>query len=84
MNTIDKFSNYNYYAVCSGATKISEPRLRKVIEMVRDRNKGKGYVRFMLAREKSEPMCILYSDNKGTERLTKLITLTELENLLNK
>lgn len=82
MNTIDKHSNYGYYILCNGAKKVEQSRLDKVIEMVRDHCKGKGHIRFMLCSTKEEPMAILYTDNKGTERLTKMITLSELETFL--
>lgn len=83
MKTIDKHSNYAYYVLCNGAKKVEQSRLDKVIEMVRDHCKGKGYIRFMLASNREEPMCILYEENKGTARkLTKLITLSELETFL--
>lgn len=83
MNTIDKHSNYYYYIVCSSkAHKIEEQRLNALIEMVRDKCHGKGFVRFMLVADTEEPMAILYSDFNGKERLTKLITLSELEYFL--
>jgi len=83
MKAIDKHSNYGYYSVCSSkAHKIEETRLNALVEMVRDKCNGKGFVRFMLVSDTEEPMCILYADFNGKEKLTKLITLSELEDFL--
>lgn len=82
---IDKHSNYKSYVLFPAAKKVDGERLRKVIEMVRDRCSGKGYIRFMAVsnNQSEEPMCILYKENKvSAEKLTKMITLGELEEYL--
>ena len=81
---IDKHSNYKSYVLFPAAKKVDDERLRKVIEMARDRCGGKGYIRFMaVANGPEEPMCILYKENKASaEKLTKMVTLGELEEYL--
>lgn len=82
---IDKHSNYKSYVLFPAAKKMDDERLRKVIEMTRDRCGGKGYIRFMAVsnNQSEEPMCILYKENKASaEKLTKMITLGELEEYL--
>lgn len=84
---IDKHSNYKSYILFPAAKKVDDERLRKVIEMTRDRCGGKGYIRFMAVsnNQSEEPMCILYKENNASaEKLTKIITLGELEEYLRK
>lgn len=84
---IDRHSNYRQYILFPNAKKVDEERLKKVIEMLRDSHKGEGYIRFMAVsnNQTEEPMCILYKENKASsEKLTKMVTLGELEEYLRK
>ena len=81
-NIIDKYSNYNYYIIGASGTsipayKVEEVRLLKVVKACMDMLK-KPYIRFMYT-DRQEPVCTVYD---GDNRVTKLIPLTEVEQMI--
>lgn len=80
----DKYTNYNGYIVDrrTGAYEVEESRLLKVIMKMQEKYKN-PYLRFMwMTREGvNEALCVLYSDKKKCERVTKLVTFSEVERM---
>lgn len=77
---IDKYSNYNVYFLGSGSMghSIEEERLLKVIEACRDLLK-KPYIRFIYASRFDEAAGVVYD---GSERVTKLVSLSDIEKMI--
>ena len=78
----EKFTNYNAY-ICGrrmGAHEVEEVRLLKVIIKMQEKYK-KPYIRFMWMTQEgvSEALCVVYSDYKKSERLTKLVPFSIAE-----
>lgn len=83
----DKYTNYNGY-ICdrrAGAHEVEEERLLNAIAKMQNKYKN-PYIRFMwMTREGvEEALCVLYSDMKKNERVTKLVPFSEAENIINK
>lgn len=90
----DKYTNYNGYIcgynghICgrgAGAHEVEEERLLNAIAKMQNKYKN-PYIRFMwMTREGvEEALCVLYSDMKKNERVTKLVPFSEAENIINK
>lgn len=82
---IDKYSNYNPYIVGADGTnivapKIEEERLQNIIESCVKILK-KPWIRFMYASDAIEAHCIVYD---GENRVTKLISISEVEKMIGK
>lgn len=80
----DKYTNYNGY-ICDkriGAYEVEESRLLKVIMKMQEKYKN-PYLRFMwMTREGvNEALCVLYSNAKKSERATKLVPFSEVEQM---
>ena len=83
----EKFTNYNGY-ICGkrcGAHEVEESRLLKAIIKMQEKYKN-PYIRFMWMRKEgcNEALCVLYSDSKKNVRATKLVTFSEVEQIINK
>lgn len=79
----EKFTNYNEY-ICYksvGAHSIEEARLLKVLIEMQNKYKN-PYIRFMWVADAKSAMCVVYSDSKKKERLTKLVSFDEAEKVI--
>ena len=75
-----KYTNYVQYSTRPEfADKVNDEDLLRVIEKCRDRYK-EPYVRFFWVSNKEEAICQLYVNNT---KMTRLVTISELENLLS-
>ena len=75
----EKYTNYNGYICCSGrGRKIDHARLLSFIDKLVVKYKH-PYIRFMWVANTDEAMCVVYSDSKKNERLTKLISFDNAE-----
>ena len=80
---LEKYTNYNSYIVMralNGAHEVDHMRLCTLIGKLRERFKN-PYIRFMMITREgvNEALCVVYSDFKKDERLTKLIPFSAAE-----
>ena len=79
----DKFTNYNSYIVEKRLDCVHEvelTRLASLIGRLRQRFRN-PYIRFMWMKQEGvgEALCVVYSDYKKNERLTKLVPFSTEE-----
>ena len=80
---LEKFTNYNSYIVghsLCGVHEVESKQLCSLIGRLRERFKN-PYIRFMWMTQEgvNEALCVVYSDIKKNERLTKLVPFSEAE-----
>ena len=79
---IDKYTNYGGYVLMKRvAHKIEEQRLEGVIDKLTKKYKN-PYIRFMWVANVCSAMCVVYSDTKKNERLTKLVLFDDAEKVI--
>lgn len=79
---LDKYTNYNgYYVGGRGAHPVDELTLCKVIGALRETHKS-PYIRFMWSNHDTA-MCVVYSNSKKNERMTKLVPFNEVAKQFN-
>lgn len=76
----EKYTNYNVYIIGhrTGSHEINHERLLSFIDKLTAKYKN-PYVRFMWVANTDKAMCVVYSDSKKNERLTKLISFDNAE-----
>jgi hypothetical protein len=76
----EKYTNYNVYIIGhkDGSHEINHERLLSFIDKLTAKYKN-PYVRFMWVANTGKAMCVVYSDSKKNERLTKLISFDNAE-----
>ena len=85
---LDKYTNYNGYIVekrLSCVHEVEHTRICNLIKKLCCKYKN-PYVRFMWMTKEgvNEALCVVYSDYKKNERLTKLIPFSEAEKIIDK
>ena len=80
---LDKYTNYNSYIVgkrLDSVHEVEHKRLCALIGKLRTKLKN-PYIRFMWMTQEgvNEPLCVVYSDSKKNERLTKLVPFSVAE-----
>lgn len=79
---IDKYTNYGVYILeRRAAHKVEEQRLDGVAEKLTEKYKN-PYIRFMWVANANKAMCVVYSDSKKNEQLTKLVSFDEAEKVI--
>ena len=79
----EKYTNYNVYIIGhrDGSHEINHERLLGFIDNLTAKYKN-PYVRFMWVANTDKAMCVVYSDMKKNERLTKLISFDNAEDVV--
>lgn len=79
----EKYTNYNGYIVGNKkfAHAIEEIRLLKVITKMCEKYKS-PYIRFMWVADAPTAVCVLYSDVKKNEHVTKIVLFDDVEKLI--
>lgn len=80
---LEKFTNYNSYIIghsLGSVHEVDHMRLSSFIGKLHKKFKN-PYIRFMWVTQDgvNEAVCVVYSDHKKNERLTKLVPFSEAE-----
>ena len=79
----EKYTNYNVYIIGhkSGSHEVNHERLLSFIDKLIVKYKN-PYIRFMWVSNADTAMCLVYSDLKKNEKLTKLVSFDEAEKVI--
>lgn len=80
---IDKYTNYDVYIIVPkmAAHEVDKQRLEGVVDKLTEKYKN-PYIRFMWVSNVDTAMCIVYSNSKKNERLTRLVPFDEAEKVI--
>ena len=79
---IDKYTNYGSYILMKRAAhEVDKTRLVNAVDKLTEKYKN-PYIRFMWVSNVDTAMCVMYSDLKKNEKLTKLVPFDEAEKVI--